>query len=76
MLADNVLSDKSVSNMEMKWRYSSGVLGVFWASAIWSNVVARLLSVIGHRSRMRFLTSRNSRALAEVWIVVLSESAC
>ena len=41
------LSDRSVSTIEMEQMDSSSVLGIFWASTIWSRAVARLLSIVG-----------------------------
>ena len=53
-----VLLDRSVSRIEMERMASSSVLGIFWASAIWSRAVDRLLSVVGWRSGIRFWLTR------------------
>ena len=42
ILEANVLSDRSVSSMDMEQIDSSIVLGIFWTSAMCSDVVARL----------------------------------
>ena len=54
------LSDRSVSRIEIELIASSSVFGIFWASAMWSNVVARLENVMGCQSRIRFLVSRKA----------------
>ena len=41
------LSDRSVSRIEIEWIASSSVFGIFWASVMWSNVVARVEKVMG-----------------------------
>ena len=71
-----VLLDRSVSRIEMEWMASSSVLGIFWASVIWSRVVDRLLSIVGWRSGIRFLANKNSRASVGVLTEVLSGSVC
>ena len=65
-----ILSDNSVSSMETEWIDSSKVFGIFWASAIWSSVVARLLNVIDWCSGMRFLASKKFCASSGIWVVV------
>ena len=68
-----VLSDKSVSKIETAWMASSKVLGIFCASVMWSNVVARLWIIIGCCSGMRFLLSINWCTASGVLEVVLSK---
>ena len=71
-----VLLDKSVSSVETERMASSRVFGIFWASAMWSNVVAKLLIVTGWCSGMRFLASRNLCASSGLWDVeIVSRSA-
>ena len=71
-----VLLDKSVSSVETEWMASSSVFGIFWASAMWSNVVAKLLIVTGWCSGMRFLASKNLCASSGLWgVVMVSRSA-
>ena len=43
---------------------------------IWSNEVAKLLSVMGGCSRMSFLLNRKSWASFGVWVEMLSALAC
>ena len=69
-----VLLDRSVSRIEMERMASSSVLGIFWASAMWSRAVDRLLSVVGWRSGIRFLANKNLRASVGVLTEVLSGS--
>ena len=71
-----VLLDRSVSRIEMEQMASSSVLGIFWASAIWSRAVDRLLSIVGWCSGIRFLANKNSRASIGVLTKVLSGSVC
>ena len=69
-------SVKSVSRMEMEQMASSKGLGIFCASAMCINAVARLLYEIGCHVGIRFLVSRKSRASIGVWIEMVSGSVC
>ena len=55
---------------------SSKVLGIFCASAMCNNAVARLSYKIGCCVGIRFLVSRKLRASVSVWIEMVSGSVC
>ena len=66
-----VLFDKPVSSVETERMASSRVFGIFWASAMWSSIVAKLLIVTGWCSGMRFLAIKNLCASSGFWGVVM-----
>ena len=72
----NLRSVKSVSKMEMEQMASSKVLGIFYASVMCNNAVARLLYQIGCCVWIRFLASRKLRASISMWIEMVSGSVC
>ena len=69
-------SVKSVSKMEMERMASSKVLGIFCASAMCNNAVARLSYEIGCCIGIRFLVSKKLRASVGVWTEMVSGSVC
>ena len=71
-----ILFDKYISSVETEWMAFSRVFRIFWALAMWSSVVAKLLIVMGWCSGMRFLVSKNLCASSGLWGVdMVSRSA-